>query len=1142
MANSPNNGRKKIDWKALWQTGKIQRSTRIGYDVVWNVILFFIIIGVVGLFFAGGVGAGYFASLVKDEPTRPQEEMEEEIYNYEETSQVYFSDEKLLGNVRTDLYRQESSLDDISDNLEEAVIATEDEYFNNHDGIVPKAVLRAMVQEATNASTQTGGSTLTQQIVKNQILTSEVSFERKAKEMLIAMRIERFFEKDEILEAYLNIVPFGRNANGDNIAGAETAAKGIFGVSADELSIPQAAFIAGLPQNPYSYTPFLNNGEPKSEEQLQPGLDRMNEVLSRMHDTEYISDEEYQEALKFDLAESLTEPKSKSRDKYPFLTDEVKKRAKEIIVEQLAKENGDSLSDLNEDEELAEEYSTLADRQLSSGGYKIHTTIDQEVYDVMQEVKDNYNNYGRNKVVSVENSEGELVDMEIPVQVGSTLIENTTGKIIGFIGGRDFEEQQLNHATRASRSPGSTMKPLAAYGPGIDMGEIHPGSVFADVPFNYPESTGGKELKNYGDGYNGFTSSREALKKSYNIPAVEAYMDILDENPGENYLDKMGFTTFNENDYVNPSFVLGTSDVTNEENTNAYATFGNNGDFVDAYMIEKIETKEGETFYEHESEKEEVFSPQASYLTVDMMRDVLDSGTAASVPGQLSNPDVDWAGKTGTSQEYKDAWFVATNPNVTMSMWMGYDFEEQLDSNGYSSRNTGLWADVVNAVSEIRPDLMVPENDFEEPEGIETNSYCATSGLLASDLCESVGITKSDLYISEFAPSEEDDSLTDGGDFVKIKGNQYPAGDDTPSEFIIEGGSGVTIKPEFLEENDLDTEEKLEHLIPNSNAWDDVALPSLDSSASSSEIENDGENPSPPGSVSAGSSSISWSQSSSDDVVGYRVYRASSPGGSFSRVGSTRSTSYSFSGQDGIYAVRAVDYFGESSSLSSTTEVSSPGTSSNSSATENNNSERSVSSSNESDNETDSSGGNSDSSSGESENGTNSSGGNSGSSSGEPGNGTNSSGGNSGSSSDESGSETDSSGGNSGSSSDESGSETDSSGGNSDSSSDESGSETDSSGGNSDSSSDESGSETDSSGNNSDSSSDESGDENEPSGNNSDSSNEESENENESSEEDSFSTNSDASDSNESEDESSEDENNEENDSTEGSEDNGSEE
>ncbi|MCP3025360.1 transglycosylase domain-containing protein [Halobacillus sp. A5] len=955
MSNNPKNERNKVDWKSLWQSGKIQKNSRIGYEVAWNVILFFIIVGIIGLFFAGGVGAGYFASLVKDEPTRSQADMEEDIYNYEETSEVYFAGEELLGDVQTDLYREEVSLDDVNNNLSNAVISTEDEYFNTHDGVVPKAVMRALVQEATNSSVKTGGSTLTQQIVKNQILTNEVSFERKAKEILIAMRVEKFFEKDDILEAYLNIVPFGRNSNGDNIAGAKTAAEGIFGVSTDELSIPQAAFIAGLPQNPYSYTPFENNGDIKSEEALQPGLDRMEDVLSNMHDADYISDEEYEEALEFDLVGSLAEPTTKSREKYPYLTDEVQRRAKDIMVEQLAEENGDSMEDIEEDEELKDEYETLAERQLSSGGYKIHTTIDKEVYDVMQEVKDNYNNYGSNRTVELQNEDGELVETEIPVQVASTLIENSSRKILGFIGGRDYEQKVYNYATQAKRLPGSTMKPLAAYGPGIDMGEVQPGSVIADVPYNYPSEFGGGKPDNYGGGFSGFTSAREALKNSYNIPAIKAYMEIIDENPGENYLDKMGFTTFNEEHYSYPSLALGTVDVKNEDITNAYATFGNGGNHVDAYMIEKIETKEGETFYEHEqSEGEEVFSPQANYLTIDMMRDVLDSGTASSVPGQLTNSGVDWAGKTGTSQDYKDAWFIATNPNVTMSSWMGYDFQEQLNSNGYSQRNTGLWAEVVNAVSEVRPDLMVPEGDFEKPDGIVDRSYCATSGLLASDLCESAGLSKNDMYISEFAPSEEDDSLMNG-DFVDIKGDIYPAGDNTPGEFIIDEGDGVIIKPDFLEENDYDSSDVLEHLLPDSGSWDNVALPSGEGSgASSDEVENDGEAPAAPGSVSADSSSISWSDSSSDDVVGYRVYRASSPDGSFSRIGSTRGTNYDFSGDDGVYAVRAVDYFGESSSLSSTTEVGNPGESneeeSDDNSNENDSSEDNSSEDSESDN------------------------------------------------------------------------------------------------------------------------------------------------------------------------------------------------
>src|SRR5699024_1746167 len=200
--------------KTLWQTGKLQRSLRITYDVFWNIVLFFLIIGFFIVLFGGSVAAGYFASLVKDESVRDYESMEKDIYNYEETSSLYFADDKYIGDIRSDIYREEVSLENVSDVLKDAVIATEDEYFSEHEGIVPKAIVRALVQQVTNSPIQSGGSTLTQQLVKNQILTNEVSFERKAKEILIAMRLERFFEKDEILEAYLNIVPYGRDASG----------------------------------------------------------------------------------------------------------------------------------------------------------------------------------------------------------------------------------------------------------------------------------------------------------------------------------------------------------------------------------------------------------------------------------------------------------------------------------------------------------------------------------------------------------------------------------------------------------------------------------------------------------------------------------------------------------------------------------------------------------------------------------------------------------------------------------------------------------------------------------------------------------------------------------------------------------------
>ena len=227
-------------WKNLihfLKNNKTKKIARISYLVTWNLTLIFIIVFILGFSIAGGVGAGYFAALVKDEPVRSKEELKKDLYNYEESSQIYFDDKVYLGMLKSDLERVEVPLEDVSDNLKDAVIATEDEYFYEHNGVVPKAIMRAIYQEFTNAPVQSGGSTLTQQLIKNQILTNEVSFERKAKEILLALRVEKFFEKDEILETYLNVSTFGRNSSGRNIAGVQSAAEGIFGTDAKRLNI-----------------------------------------------------------------------------------------------------------------------------------------------------------------------------------------------------------------------------------------------------------------------------------------------------------------------------------------------------------------------------------------------------------------------------------------------------------------------------------------------------------------------------------------------------------------------------------------------------------------------------------------------------------------------------------------------------------------------------------------------------------------------------------------------------------------------------------------------------------------------------------------------------------------------------------------
>lgn len=891
----------------------IAKSLRISYNVIGNLLLLFLIIGLIGICFAGGVGAGYFASLVKDEPVRSYEEMKNDIYNYEETSQVFFDQNIYLGKLNADIEREEVKLENVSKHVINAVIATEDELFYEHEGVVPKAIMRAIFQEFTNASVQTGGSTLTQQLIKNQILTNEVSFDRKAKEILLALRLEKFFEKDEIIEAYLNVADFGRNSNGKNIAGVEAAAKGIFGVSAKDLTIPQAAFIAGLPQSPFGYTPFSNDGG-KVKEDLSPGINRMKTVLNRMYTGGFITLEEYEQALSFDIRENLTPKKPTSTEQYPYLTYEVEDRAKDIIAIQLAQKDGYTEEELTKDKDLKSQYRILADNEIRHNGYRIHTTINKEIYDKMQEVVKQYDYYGSDKPEKVKDPDtGETITVQQPVEVGGVLIENTTGKIISFVGGRDFNRENLNHATDALRPNGSTMKPLLVYAPAMELGESQPGTVIADTPM-----TGSYKPKNYGGAYHGLTSARTALKHSYNVPAAKTYMNIMNQNP-VSYLEKMGFSSLNKIDYEIASLSLGgmTDGVTVEENVNAYTTFANKGKFVDAYLIEKIETSDGEVIYQHEKVENEVFSAQTAYLTIDMMRDVIRSGTAASLNGYLSF-SADWAGKTGTGQDYQDAWFVATNPNVTFGTWIGYDTPKPLEQNykgmSYSRRNLLLWAKLMNVAHDVEPDLIAPKKRFETPGGIVQRSYCTLTGELASDLCRKAGLVETDLFNVKYVPKKVDDSLTQGK-YVYVKDRAYKVPSSAPSEFVQEG---VMLKKEVLQKYNIKSTSDLKRLLPNTSKLGNLVV------TEGKEIVDNGSKPRQVSGVSASGSKISWKANSDNDVVGYRVYGAANHSTSFKKVASLPSSdklSISVGNSPAAYYVVAVDVGGNESSPSNIIKI-----------------------------------------------------------------------------------------------------------------------------------------------------------------------------------------------------------------------------
>ena len=876
---------------------RIIRTARITYNVTWNMFLIVTVLLILGGVFAAGVGAGFFASLVKDEPVRAHSSMKEDIYNYEETSTAYFANNQYLGKLQSDLDRQEVKLQDISPYVIKAVISTEDQYFYEHDGVVPKAILRAMYEEFSGAPIVTGGSTLTQQLIKNQILTNEVSFDRKAKEILLAMRLEKILKKDEILEAYLNIVPFGRNSSGRNVAGIQAAAEGIFGVPASKLNLAQSAYLAGLPKNPFVYTPFNNGGEQK--EDMSAGIKRMQTVLSRMLSAGSITQAEYDEAIKYDIKKNLTTKKQSSFERYPYLTVEIQRRTVELLSKLEAEKDGKKSENLSPEER--KEYEDNARTQVRQKGIKIYTTIDQKVYDEMQQVVKNDHLFGPDNQF-VYNSNGQRIKLEKPQpeEVGATLIENNTGKIISFVGGRDFNREQTNHAMRAPRQNGSTMKPLLAYSYAMETGKVQPGTIVPDTPINI----GGWQPNNYDKDFDGLVSVRHSLKKSRNIPAIKSYQRV-DHVKATEKLIQMGVSSLTEGDRTQPAMALGALDVgiTVEENVNAFSTFANSGKFVDAYMIDRIETNDGKVIYQHKREPKQVFSPQTSYLMIDMMRDVLSSGTAAGVPSKLAFQS-DWAGKTGTTNEDKDSWFVASNPNVTFGVWIGYDTPADLSGNT-GQRNQTIWAQLINAAYQHAPQLVDPQQQFAMPSGIVRREICGISGKLPSDLCRSAGLVTTDLFNAKFTPREVDDTLTKGR-YVLVGDAKYKALPSTPQEFTKDG---VLIKEEFLRELGL---ESLNKLTNTTNLLNNIVP--------EKELQENGKAPSPVAGTKMSEGVLSWAAHGENDVIGYRIYH-SSDGNSFKKIGSVTADKTSAKVPNGVVYVTAVDIAGNESSAQTKVQV-----------------------------------------------------------------------------------------------------------------------------------------------------------------------------------------------------------------------------
>ena len=432
--------------ESSWSVGDIFATFLRTLKLLWDVM---IALFVCLFLFGAGIGIGYAASLFSNVKVPKTEELVQQVRNVSSVSKLTYSDKSLIAEVDSDLIRTPVAGDAISDNVKKAVIATEDENFESHKGVVPKAVLRATLGSVAGVGSSSGGSTLTQQLIKQQVVGDAPTFTRKATEIVDALALERGMDKNEILTTYLNVSPFGRNNRGQNIAGVEAAAQGIFGVSAKDLSVPQAAFIAGLPQSPIVYSPYAADGSLKSKENLELGLARAKDVLFNMYRTGALSKKDYETYAQYDLTKDFIAPDGIEKTPHDYLYFQAMEEAKEAMYDYLIKRDNVTKQDLKNNETV-KAYQELAESELREGGYTIQTTINKPVHNAMQ--------------AAVANFGSVLDDGTGLVEVGNVLMDNRTGAVLGFIGGRNFDGNQNNHAFDTERSPGSTIKPLLAYG------------------------------------------------------------------------------------------------------------------------------------------------------------------------------------------------------------------------------------------------------------------------------------------------------------------------------------------------------------------------------------------------------------------------------------------------------------------------------------------------------------------------------------------------------------------------------------------------------------------------------------------------------------------------------------------------------
>ena len=650
----------------------------------WRLFLSVVVIAVFG---AAGATFGVVQWLRRDLPSP------EQVTTVQTPVKTTVYD--VRGRVLHEFYKENRSpvaLRRIPRHLVNATLATEDRSFYDHWGVDLWGIARAAVNNAMHLRAVQGGSTITQQLARNLFLTHERTLTRKLKEVALAIELERDYSKDQILEMYFNQIYFGEGAYG-----VDAAARTFFDKPIQQLTLPECALLAGIPANPSLYSP---------RHRSRAALARRAKVLRNMLETRAITQVEFDRAMDEPLGVTAAR---RSNDRAPYFVEMVRLR-------------------------LDERYGSNA---VYEGGLRVWTTLDMDLQQIAERalerqlsaietrLKPRFTHAG----FSPHQAPVAGTHQNTPYLQGAFVaLDPRTGHVRALIGGRDWNQSNFNRAVQAQRQPGSAFKPFV-FTAAMDNG-FKPTDVVVDAPVSFPGGEDGKpyEPRNYDHQYRGPVTLRYALQQSINVPTIKLLRQVGVAQVAS-YARRLGIMSPLGQ---NLSLALGSSEVNLLELTAAYAVFANRGIRNDPIILLKVEDRAGNVLEKSSLRPVEVLSEETAAVMTSMLRSALDHGTGYSA--RARGFTLPAAGKTGTMDEYMDAWFVGFVPSLVAGVWVGYD-DKRVIGPGMTGARAALpiWTDFMMEATRGRP-----VEDFAEPVGTATRLVCTESGMQATDACPHV--------------------------------------------------------------------------------------------------------------------------------------------------------------------------------------------------------------------------------------------------------------------------------------------------------------------------------------------------------------------------------------------------------------------